>query len=108
MDPITEAEKSEFRELLAVIFGDQALQWNINIKVLELFGQLMQSSESCSRYMDLVPRPFVAGSVIQWAKKQARSAIIRHLKNGGEHYLICLRAAGLGRKTEFHMASQGL
>lgn len=108
MDPITEQEKNEFREFLSVIYGNQAKSWNINLKVLELFGQLIQSSELCSRYMDMVPRPFVVGNVIKWASKQVRDAIIRHLKNGDKHYLICLRAAGLSRKTEFIMASQGL
>jgi len=108
VDTITEKEKSEFREFLSVIYGEQAKSWNINLKVLELFGQLIQSSDSCSRYMDMVPRPFVVGSIIKWASKQARDAVIRHLKNGGKHYLICLRAAGLSRKTDFIMASRGL
>ncbi len=93
MEPITEQEKNDFREFLSTIYGPQTKNWNINLKVLELFGELLQSSESCSRYMDMVPRSFVAGSVIKWASKQARDAIIRHLKNGGKHYLICLRAA---------------
>lgn len=108
MDTITEQEKNKFREFLSVIYSHQTKSWNINISVLELFGQLIQSSESCSRYMDMVPRPFVVGNVIQWASKQARNAIIRHLKNGGKHYLICLRVAGLRLKPKFILASQGL
>ncbi len=74
MDFITEQEKSEFKKLLSTIYGAQVNSWNINMKVLKLFGELMQSSESCSRYIDFVPRPFVAGSVIKWANKQARGA----------------------------------
>lgn len=108
MEPLTEQEKNEFREFLSIIYGNQARSWNINLKVLKLFGELIQSSESCSRYMDMVPRPFIVGNVIKWASKQARDAVIRHLKNGGKHYLVCLRAAGLGLKTDFLMASQGL
>jgi len=108
MEPITEQEKNEFREFLSVIYSDQTKSWNINLKVLELFGQLIQSSQSCSRYMDMAPRPFIVGNVIKWTSKQARNAIIRHLKNGGKHYLICLRAAGLSLKTDFIMASQGI
>jgi hypothetical protein len=105
MDPITKQEQNEFREFLIVIYGEQAKSWNINLTVLELFGQLLQTSDSCSRYMDKVPRPFVAGSIIKWVSKQARDAIIRHLKNGGEQYLVCLRASGLSLKTDFYMAS---
>lgn len=107
MDPVTKQEKNEFREFLSVIYGNQAKSWNVNLKVLELFGQLIQSSESCSRYMDMVPRPFVVGNIIKWASKQARGAIIRHLKNGGKHCLICLRVAGLRLKPKFILASQG-
>ncbi len=108
MDLITEQEKDEFREFLSVIYGEQAKSWNINLKVLVLFGELIQSSDVCSHYMDMVPRLFVVGSIIKWASKQARNAIIRHLKNGGKHYLICLRTVGLSRKTDFVMASRGL
>ena len=107
MEPVTEQEQSEFREILSVIYGLQANKWNINLNVLELFRELLLSSESCSRYMDMVPRPFGAGSAINWARRQARDAIIRHFKNGGEHYLICLRAPGLKMKTRFHLAAQG-
>ncbi|MCU7858977.1 MAG: hypothetical protein KZQ86_03915, partial [Candidatus Thiodiazotropha sp. (ex Lucinoma kastoroae)] len=64
--------------------------------------------DSCSRYMDLVPRPFYFGNAIKRMSKQARNAIIRHLKNGGEHYLLCLRVTGLSMKTDFIMASRGL
>ncbi|MCF6250412.1 MAG: hypothetical protein L3J75_03960 [Methylococcaceae bacterium] len=108
MEQITEQEKKEFQAFLSVIYGDQVLKWDINLKVLELFGKLLQTSDSCSRYMDLVPRPFYFGNAIEWVSKQARNAVIRHLKNGGEHYLICLRVTGLSMKTEFIMASRGL
>ncbi len=108
MEVLTEQEKIDFKGFLATIYGPQVNNWNVNIKVLELFGELLQSSESCSRYMDIVPRPFVVGNVIQWGSKQVRNLIIRHLKNGGEHYLICLRAAGARMKPRFILASQGL
>lgn len=105
MDPITEQEKRDFREFLSTIFGPQVNSWNINLKVLELFGELMRSSESCSRLMDMVPRPFGGGNVIKWASKQVREAVIRQLKNGGKQYLICLRATGSRMKPQFLMAS---
>ena len=88
MELLTEQEIEDFREFLSTIYGPQANRWNIDLNVLELFGDLVQSSESCSRYMDMVPRPFVAGNVIKWTSRQARGAIIRHLKNGGKHYLL--------------------
>lgn len=106
MDSITEVEKMEFRRALSVIFGAQAKKWNINLQVLKLFEKLMKKSDYCSRYMDTVPRPYYFGNSIKWASKQARSAIIRHLKTGNDQYLLCLRGAGLGMKTEFIMAGK--
>lgn len=107
MEAITDQEKADFRDILSIIFGPQAEKWQINLAVLELLGELMQSSDSCSRYMDMVPRPFAGGNVSRWASKQFREAIVRQLKNGGTHYLLCLRAIGLKMKSRFHLASQG-
>ncbi len=108
MERITEQEKKEFQSILSVIYGEQALKWNINFKVLELFGRLIKTSEACSRHMDLIPRPFYLGNAVKWVSKQARNAVIRHLKNGGKHYLLCLKVTGLHMKTDFIMASRGL
>jgi len=108
MEPITTQEIKDIQGFLAVIYGDQALKWNINLKVLELFGELLKASDSCSRYMDMVPRPFYVGNAIKWVSKQARQAVIRHLKNGGKHYLLCLRGVGVKYKTAIYMASLGV
>jgi len=107
MEPISDQERKDIQGFLAVIYGDQALEWNINLKVLKLFGELLKASDSCSRYMAMIPRPFYIGNAIKWVSKQARQAVIRHLKNGGEHYLICLRGVGLKYKTVIYMASLG-
>lgn len=107
MEVLSEQEKDDFREIISIIYGQQVNSWNINIKVLELFEELLDSGESCSRYIDMTPRPFVAGSPIQWGNKQVRDAIVRHLINGGKHYLICLRAAGMRLKPKFILVSQG-
>jgi len=107
MDTLTDLEKKDIQGFLAIVYGDQALKWDINLNVLNLFGELLNSTESCSRYMDLVPRPFFVGNVIKWASKQARQAVIRHLKNAEKHYLICARGAGIRYKTAIYMASLG-
>ena len=108
MEAITKEEQQEFQEILSQIYGNQALGWNINVKVLELLEELLRKNDSCSRYMDLVPRPFYFGNVIKWASKQARQAVARHLKNGGKHYLICSKGAAIGMRSRFQMASMGL
>lgn len=108
MDAITEQEKKDIQGFLATIYGNQALKWNVNIRVLELFGELLKASDSCSRYMDMIPRSYYAGNAIKWVSKQARQAVIRHLKNSGEHYLLCLRGVGVKHKSAIYMASLGL
>jgi len=55
----------------------------------------------------MVPRPFYIGNVIKMGQKQARQAVIRHLKNGGKNYLLCLRGVGVKYKTAIYMASLG-
>lgn len=108
MEQLTQQEKKDFQEILSTLFGDQALKWDINLKVLELFGELLENSKSCGRYMDIVPRPFYVGSVINWAAKQARQAVIRHFKNEGKHYAACLKATAYKWKMQFILASRGL
>lgn len=108
MEQITEEEKKEFRGFLEVIYGSQVNRWNINVEVLKLFEVLIRKSETCSQSMDLVPRPFVAGNAIKWASKQARKAVLRILKRKEKQYFVCLRAAGLGMKREFELASLGI
>ncbi len=108
MEELTAEEKKEFQEILSHIYGDQAYTWNINIKVLELLEELLRKNEACSRYMDMIPRPFYIGNVLRWASKQARQAVVRHLKNGGKHYLLCTRGAAIGMRSKFQLASMGL
>ncbi len=108
MDTITEAEQRDFRKLLIAIYGDIAKDWPINRRILELLDTLIRDSEICSRYMHNVPRPFYFGDPAKWAKREFRDAFLRHLLNGGEHYLICLRGTGIKMKTEFILAARGL
>ena len=44
MEQLTQQEKKDFQEILSTLFGDQALKWDINLKVLELFGELLENS----------------------------------------------------------------
>ncbi|VAW89895.1 hypothetical protein MNBD_GAMMA18-2307 [hydrothermal vent metagenome] len=86
MEPLTTEEKKEFQEILSYFYGDQAYNWNINMNVLKLLEELLRKNDSCSKYMDMVPRPFYFGNALKWASKQARNAILRHLKNKDKSY----------------------
>lgn len=107
MEPITEDEKKQFRELLVKIYGNQATRWAINKRVLELLGELIESSDYCSRYMDQVPRPHVLSGVKGWASRQFRNAFLRKVANADKHYFVCLRTVGLKMKSNFVLAGAG-
>lgn len=108
MSLLEQSEQEEFRAILEPIYGSQVQNWTVNVKVLELLEKLLQSSERCSRQMDLVPRPFIAGNVVKWASKQARDAVLRVLKRQDKQYYTCLRAAGLKYQRQFQMAALGI
>jgi hypothetical protein len=108
MDPLTTEEKKEFQEILSYFYGEQTYNWNINMNVLKLLEELLRKSDSCSKYMDMVPRPFYVGNALNWANRQARNAIIRHLKGRDRNYYLCLRGAAIGMRTKFQAASMGL
>lgn len=108
MEPLTPDEKKEFQEILSYFYGDQAYNWNINMNVLKLLEELLRKSDSCSKYMDMVPRPFYFGNALKWASKQARKAILRHLKNKDKSYYLCLKGAAIGMRSKFQAASMGL
>jgi len=107
MEAITEDEKKEFRALLVNIYGAQASRWAINKRVLELLGELIDSSNYCSRYMDQVPRPHVLSGVKGWASRQFRNAFLRKVSNADKHYFVCLRTVGLKMKSNFILAAAG-
>jgi hypothetical protein len=109
MEPITEEEAKEVRDILEKFYGSIVRTWNINYAVYELLGQLITKSKQCTRAMHLVPRPWDFSNPIKWAQKQIRQAVIRYLKTPeGQHYIICMKAAALGMRRDFEMASLGL
>ncbi len=67
MESLTPEEEKEFQEILSYFYGDQAYNWRINVKVLKLLEELLRKNESCSKYMDMVPRPFYLGNALKWA-----------------------------------------
>lgn len=109
MEPIGEEEAREVRDVLEKFYGSAVENWRINYAVYELLGQLITRSKQCTRAMHLVPRPWDFSSPIKWAQKQVRQTIIRYLKTPeGQHYVICMKTAALGMRSDFEMASLGL
>jgi hypothetical protein len=108
MESITHEEQLEFQEFFSYLFGDQARRWNINMPMLKLLEELLSKNKSCSKYMDMVPRPFYIGNAIRWTSRQARQAVIRHLKRKHKSYFLCLKSSAFGMRTKFQAASMGI
>lgn len=105
MEPITNDEKDQLRGILAKFYGAQTQSWGISIKTFEVLERLISEARACDNLMDLVPRPFGAGSVVSWGKKQVREAVMRKLKsNEGKHYIVCMKATAASMRTDFYMS----
>ena len=105
MEQLTEQEKNDMRDILEKFYGSQVRSWKITIKVFEVLGELIKETSQCSKLIDMVPRPFGGGSVVNWGKKQVRDFVLRKLKsNEGKYYIICMKVGALRFKTKFEMA----
>ena len=106
MEPISKEEADEMRYVLATRYGGQTATWKINAEVYELFGQLVEKSGTCTDAVDLLPRPYSGPPTLKWAMKQVRQGLIRYFKSQrGQHYLMCMRAAAMGFKTDIQLAA---
>lgn len=109
MDPISQEEANEVRDILGKFYGPAAKNWDINYAVYELLGRLIVKSKTCTTAMHLVPRPWDFSNPIKWAQKQVRQAVVRYFKTPeSQHYLICMKSAALGMRADFESASLGL
>jgi len=110
MEPLTEDEVRETREVLAKLYDPETVQdWNITRRMYDLLGQLIQKSANCTKAMHLVPRPMDIADPAKWAKRQVRQALIRYFQTPEtEHYIVCMRAAAWGMRRHFDAAGMGL
>lgn len=109
MEPISREEAEEMRMVLEKFYGPIAKNWNINLRVYDVFGSMIVESRQCTKAMHLVPRPWDLSKPRKWVLKQVRQAMVRYfLTPEGEHYVACMRFAARNYRTEFELASSGL
>jgi hypothetical protein len=59
--------------------------------------------------MHLVPRPWDLSNPVNWARRQVRQAVVRYFTTPeGRHYIVCMKAAALGMRSDFEIAALGL
>lgn len=105
---LTEAEKTDLRNILEKIFGFQdASRWNMNERVLEVVAKMMKEAQQCSDAMNSVPRPsFVIDK--GYLKRQLRDIARRAINGEREFYDICAKSTRYKWRSEIEMASQGI
>lgn len=102
-------ERDDLKEFLVALYGNQANQWPMTESMFDLTFKLISESGSCTRAMDLIPRPAPpTGRPYQWLSKHIRGLFLRELKDNKKQYSICLKATALKMAGEFHMAASGV
>lgn len=103
---LTESEKRDLRSILQNVFGFQeASQWEMNEKVLEVTAQMLQAAGNCSKAMNYVPRPGIVDK--SYLKRQLRDMARRAVSGKKDMFNVCSTGAKLKWKSALAMASQG-
>ena len=109
MSHLSPDDKRNITKVLAKLYGNQALNWEVNDKVYIELIKLLQKSETCTQAMHFVPRPLIVGNPIEWLKKEIVKSVLRFLLDDkNSHYFSCLKAAAISKKTAIFLASQGI
>ena len=109
MDPITQEEKAEMREVLVRFYGPIASRWNITVGTYDVLGWMVTESARCTKAMNLVPRPWDLSSPMKWAQRQVRQAFLRYLGTPeGRHYVACMKMSAIKFRAVFDMAAHGI
>lgn len=108
MEPISQEEQQNVRNILEHFYGPPVRNWKINIRMYDALEELITKSGTCTRAMHLVPRPWGGGAPAKWAQRQVRQALVRFLTvSENRHYLICMHTAALAMRHRFDEARLG-
>ena len=109
MSGLSVQDKQNVTKILVHLYGNQAKNWTVNEKVYVELVKLIQNSETCTQAMHFVPRPLIAGDPLKWLQKEIVKKVLKFfLDDGSKHYLSCLAASALSKKTAIFLASQGM
>ncbi|REL25733.1 hypothetical protein DXX93_03635 [Thalassotalea euphylliae] len=105
-----EVSPASVKTILKSFFGaSYASRITINDKVVKLTWEMVRSSQSCSKMMDLVPRPagtipgagYIAKQLAQLGKRIATA-------KDDSIYILCKNGAAYRYSRQIQMASNGL
>ena len=108
MSKLSDGEQRSLKRALRPLFGPQVDNWQMNEKVLELYGELLSKSRTCSEAMDLVPRPYTGFGAKAYIRRELKRIARAATGEKKGMYISCLKGAAYGMKNRFHMAASGL
>lgn len=95
---LTETEVKDARIIMVYFWGQQASNWNVTPKTLNVIGKIMTEASTCSRAMDFVPRPGMPLNA-GYVRKQLKD-IVRRIRGNSGMYAICKSTIARTYKTE--------
>ena len=109
MEKLTQQEKQDLQDILVKLYGNQARQWEPEIKTFQIMGAMIEKTKKCSDLMDMIPRPFGGSSAINWGRKQMRDFLIRKFKGrDGRFYISCLNTTKYVYRARLQSSAMGL
>jgi hypothetical protein len=102
---LTERDIRDAQTIMEYFFGQEAGNWRVNDRVMEKLAGMLTRERTCSRAMDLIPRP---GFVDQTYVRRQLAGTARRIRSGDHSYRICKEAVSYGWKRRIQLASQGL
>lgn len=105
---LTEANITDVKLILRGFYGPNiANTIRVNPQVIEILGEMLSSSKTCSRMMDRAPRPSASKPGIGYMPRQLRDIARRVAANEGV-YLSCKNETARRYRTKLEEAGPGL
>lgn len=107
---ISDKDKQYAKAILAAFYGQNiAENISINEKTVDLIGQMLEKTYTCTEAMELVPRPVSpvgAKPGVNWALKQIRKTGMRILNSSIQKIsLTCKRAVAASFRGKIELSS---
>ena len=107
---INHDDKKHAKAILTAFYGRNiAESIRINEKTIDLIGQMLEKSNSCTEAIELVPRPISptgARPGVQWALKQIRKTGTRLLNSPAQKVsLTCKKAVAASFRSRLELES---
>ena len=77
----------------------------VNEKVAQLFGEMLEESLNCTRQLNWVPRPTGGKATIRWIALNFSRSIRDRMRDS--HSLACAKTIILKYRTKMELAAQG-